>query len=271
MHVTLSSVARPGGPNEDFAVSSSECVVVLDGAGMPKGLPTGCIHGVAWFAQRLGNALFREATETRRDLADCLATAIQRTADLHRGTCDVDSPFSPSAMVAALRVQEEEEAEWLVLGDVVLVLDDGREPAVITDQRLAEVASGERAALRTAEPGSDGELRTHTKLVQAERAMRNRPGGFWVAAADPEAAAEAITGSTPLGDLRRVALLSDGAARFVDTFALGDWSTCLGTLQQHGTAALIGQVRDAEFSDPARGRWPRSKMHDDATVIFARF
>ncbi|WOX23350.1 protein phosphatase 2C domain-containing protein [Streptomyces solicathayae] len=269
MHVALSSAARPGGSNEDFAVGSAECVVVLDGAGTPEGLPTGCIHGVAWFARTLGSALHSEAVEARGNLAGCLATAIRNTTDLHRGTCDVDSPFSPSATVAVLRSRGA-EAEWLVLGDAALVLDHGGEPEVITDQRLAGVASEERAALRTAVPGSVEEGRTHTRLVQAERAMRNTPGGYWVAAADPGAAEEAITGSTPLAHVRRAALLTDGAARFVDTFALGDWSACLDTLQQHGPADLIKQVRDAEFSDPALDRWPRSKMHDDATVIFAR-
>lgn len=270
MDFALSSTPRPGGPNEDFAIGSAECVVVLDGAGMPKGLPTGCIHGVAWFVQRLGNSLHREATESRRDLTHCLATAIERTADLHRGTCDADSPFSPSAMVAVLRVQDE-QAEWLVLGDGSLVLDEGQNPLVVTDQRLKAVASEKRAALRAAKPGSQEERATHTSLVEEERALRNRPGGFWVAAAEPEAAAEALTGTMPLAHLRRAALLTDGSARFVDTFAFGDWSDCLDVLEQHGPASLIGRVRDAEQSDPDRERWPRSKGHDDATVIFARF
>ncbi|MEV5973012.1 protein phosphatase 2C domain-containing protein [Streptomyces sp. NPDC051921] len=270
MDFALSSTPRPGGPNEDFALGSAECVVVLDGAGMPKGLPTGCEHGVAWYVRRLGNALHREATESRRDLAHCLATAIERTADLHRDTCEVDSPFSPSAMVAMLRVRDE-QAEWLVLGDGTFVLDEGQEPSVVSDQRLKAVASEKRAALRAAEPGSPEERAVHTALVEEERALRNRQGGFWVAAADPEAAAEALTGSTPIAHLKRAALLTDGSARYVDTFGLGDWADFLEVLERHGTASLICQVREAELSDPDRKRWPRSKGHDDATVIFARF
>ncbi|MFF3317638.1 protein phosphatase 2C domain-containing protein [Streptomyces sp. NPDC003035] len=270
MHVSLSSLSRPGGVNEDFAIASAECAVVLDGAGTPKGLPTGCVHGVAWFAQRLGTMLHREAVESGRDLARCLATAIEGTAKLHRATCDVGSPFSPSATVAVLRSRGQ-DVEWLVLGDAVLVLDGGGRPEVVTDQRLARVASEERVALRTTERGPEGELGAHTALVEAERAMRNRPGGYWVAAAEPEAADEAITGRMSIAQLDRAALLTDGASRFVDTFALGDWSTCLDVLEHHGTADLIDQVRDAERSDINLERWPRSKTHDDATVIFARF
>ncbi|MFF8275081.1 protein phosphatase 2C domain-containing protein [Streptomyces lateritius] len=270
MHVSLTSLPRPGGRNEDFAIASPECAVVLDGAGTPNGLPTGCVHGVAWFAQRLGTLLHREAVESGRDLARCLSTSIEGTAKLHQATCDVGSPFSPSATVAVLRSRGQ-DVEWLVLGDAVLVLDDGREPEVVTDQRLARVASEERAALRTAGRGLRGELAAHTALVEAERAIRNRPGGYWVAAAEPEAADEALMGRMPIAQLERAALLTDGAARFVDTFALGTWPTCLEVLEHHGTANLIGQVRDAERSDIDLERWPRSKTHDDATVIFARF
>ncbi|MFD0367331.1 protein phosphatase 2C domain-containing protein [Streptomyces sp. NPDC127114] len=270
MDLALTSVPRPGGPNEDFVIGSAECVVVLDGAGMPKGLPTGCIHGVEWYVQRLGNSLHAEAAESRRDLPDCLATAIERTADLHRDTCEVHSPFSPSAMVAMLRIRDA-RAEWLVLGDGAVVLNDGRETVVVSDQRLEAVASEKRAALRVAEPGSPEERAVHTALVEEERALRNRSGGFWVAAAEPEAAAEALTGSMPINRLKRAALLTDGSTRYVDTFGFGDWAECLDILEHYGPAVFIGRIREAERSDPDRTRWPRSKGHDDATVAFARF
>jgi hypothetical protein len=66
-----------------------------------------------------------------------------------------------------------------------------------------------------------------------------------------------------------MALMTDGAARFVDTFALGDWRNCLDLLERRGPAELISQVRHAELSDANLERWPRSKQHDDATAAFA--
>lgn len=38
--------------------------------------------------------------------------------------------------------------------------------------------------------------------AQQAEAARNQPGGFWLAAAGPAAASEAITGPEPVGDLR---------------------------------------------------------------------
>jgi hypothetical protein len=48
-------------------------------------------------------------------------------------------------------------------------------------------------------------------FMKAIREHRNRPGGFWAAAANPAAAYESITGSRPVEDVESVALLSDGA------------------------------------------------------------
>ena len=63
------------------------------------------------------------------------------------------------------------------------------------------------------------------------------------------------------------ALLSDGAARAVDPFGLGDWQDVLTILAAAGPGELIRQVRAAETADPAGLRWPRNKIHDDAAAI----
>ncbi|MFJ2933466.1 protein phosphatase 2C domain-containing protein [Streptomyces sp. NPDC087219] len=241
-------------------------VVLLDGAGMPSELQPPCGHGVAWFARTLGTAMCLTATG-EKSLPDALAAAIAQTADLHRDTCAVDDPLSPSATLAALRVRED-SVDWLVLGDCTLVLDHGRAPEVIMDDRLSMAAREERAAVRTAPPGSDARRALHGRLVRAERALRNRPGGYWVAAADPLAAGAALHGTYPRGDVRRAALLTDGAARLVTLFALADWSECLTALATEGPETLVGRVRDVELSDPTSTRWPRSKTHDDATVVY---
>jgi hypothetical protein len=61
---TLNGATEPAGPdrlNEDFYLASPEVVVVVDGAGTPPGWESGCTHGVAWFARRLGGAVFAAA------------------------------------------------------------------------------------------------------------------------------------------------------------------------------------------------------------------
>jgi hypothetical protein len=59
----------------------------------------------------------------------------------------------------------------------------------------------------------------------------------------------------------------NGGARAVDPFQLCDWQGLLTILATAGPGELIRQVRAVEAADPAGIRWPRNKIHDDATAI----
>ena len=87
------------------------------------------------------------------------------------------------------------------------------------------------------------------------------------AAAMPEAALQASTGTLSRTGLRGVALLSDGATRITDRYGLLTWPAVLGVVRDHGPAELIRQVRAAEDSDQDCARWPRAKARDDATIV----
>jgi hypothetical protein len=104
--------------------------------------------------------------------------------------------------------------------------------------------------------------------VETLRGHRNQPDGFWVAAAAPEAAHHGITGTLDVDEARTMMLLTDGASRIVDRFGLHDWSWAQSLVSYSGPQALIRAVRDAEHSDPSGQRWPRGKIHDDATVAY---
>ena len=80
MRVQLATVAAgSGAQNEDFAAATPAAAVLLDGAGIPQGLESGCVHGVAWFARTLGTVLLAHiADPASGQLADCLHDAIER-------------------------------------------------------------------------------------------------------------------------------------------------------------------------------------------------
>lgn len=98
--------------------------------------------------------------------------------------------------------------------------------------------------------------------------MRNTPGGYWVAAADPAAASQALTGTESASRVQGAALLADGAARLVTTFHATDWQGYMTLLRHGGPEEVLRQVREAEESDPDLSRWPRSKQYDDATTAY---
>lgn len=254
-------------PNEDFAAVVPGAVVLLDGAGYHPASGIGCVHGIAWYARTLGGLLAAGACDDRVPLAEVLSRGIERVCQMHAGTCDLRHPATPGATVIIAR-QSGDSLEYLVLCDSVLVLQPrAGEPRAITDTQLSETEARVRpaAGLRPGTPEYDAAWRAYSRELED---ARNHPGGYWLAAADPAAAGHALTGSQPLAGLSAVALLSDGASRLADRFHLATWAQVCHILCRDGPSGLIERVRTAESTDPRGERWPRGKIHDDATAVF---
>jgi hypothetical protein len=262
-------VTQPGAQelaNEDWAGVAPGLAVVLDGLSAPGSTGTGCRHGTPWYVAQLGPRLLTLATDPTRTLVYALAEAIRQVADLHPD-CDLTHPGTPSATLVLLRALGE-RADYLVLADAVMLLDTADGLRAVTDDRINHLATEERAAASRLPTGSASHLRRRMRLTTALRRARNRPGGYWVAAADPLAATQAITGSLARRDLYRAVLLSDGASRLVDVFGLATWSEVLTVVDESGPEELVRRVRAAEAADPQGRRWPRTKRNDDATVVY---
>jgi hypothetical protein len=268
MHAAIATPAgSPDAANEDWAgVLVPGLAVVLDGLSAPDGTGTGCRHGTPWYVSKLGPRLLALAAEPARSLVDALAEAIQQVAGLHPG-CDLKHPGTPSATMVLLRAHDD-GADYLALADAVLLLDTADGLQVVSDERVNQLAGKEREAANQVPTGSALKLRRRAQLTRALRRARNRPGGYWVAAADPQAASQALTGSLPCKGLRRAVLLSDGASRLVDLFELAGWGELLTLLDENGPEELLRQVRAAEAVDPEGRQWPRTKRSDDATAIY---
>jgi hypothetical protein len=268
--VEISTDAAPGHHNEDFAAANANGIVLLDGAGLADVDDGGCVHGVAWYAHHLGNAILRGLAEPggcRTHLRGVLADAIERVAGMHCSTCDLNHPGTPTATVVVAQLAQD-RLSYLVLADSTLVIRRHGTYQVITDAREAHVGATLRGPMDAAAGGSPEHHSALRDYVAEMRAYRNRPGGYWVAGSDPDVAEQAITGSVPLADVESVGLFSDGATRLVYRFGLRTWSEMLTTVATVGPAEVIRQVREAERSDPTCSRWPRAKVYDDATIAF---
>ena len=249
MQFTVASEPSPGRPNEDLAVIGPGWAILLDGATAPEDIDSGCIHDVPWLVRHLGSELVRSLMSTPdMPLVDSLVDAISVTCTAHKATCDLDNPDSPSSTVAMLR-QRGIHLDYLLLADSPLVLDLGGDghPLLLVDDRTAHLSDYSFAGIRAA---------------------RNKPGGFYVASTQPDAAYEAVRGTMPVDKIRRGALLSDGASRLVDLFDRITWTELLDVLQSGGPSELIARTREVERQGamPTDGR--RRKPHDDATAIF---
>jgi hypothetical protein len=253
-------------PTEDHVVTLPNAVLLLDGA---TALRPGARSG-GWYAERLSVALAeRLIAAPQADLTEVLAAAITEVA----ATYELCPGAAPSSTVAMLRWTDD-AVDALVLADspVIVFTDDG--PDALLDERLAALRSpggGYRGRLR----GGGGYGPEHVAALRAGGAsmsrLRNVAGGFWVAEADPAAAAQAFTRRWPRQRVRAVLVASDGVSCGVDDYGLFDWPEALDIAERNGPADVLSRVREAERADPDGVRWPRPKRHDDQALVLVRF
>ena len=244
MRITYATASAPGRVNEDYAVCGNEWAVVLDGATAPDGVDSGCVHDVPWLVRHLAAAVTRRILLDSGSLSDLLAGAIEETRDAHASTCDLGNPDSPSSTISIVRVQNG-VGDYLTLGDSPIVIRGADQALVpIADERIAHLPGGRPYSL---------------ELV---RSLRNKPGGFWVASTDPDAAYHAVTRSGPFEEGTEVGIFTDGVSRLVESYGY-EWEHVFSILDTGGPGSVIELVRAAERERPLR----RGKQHDDATAV----
>ncbi|OSY53905.1 hypothetical protein BG846_00422 [Streptomyces fradiae ATCC 10745 = DSM 40063] len=181
-------------------------------------------------------------------------------------------PASPAPIPSAFDPHAVERAwplvsRWRARHSTLLLANWEGETTAVADRRLDEVGKRLRGPVDALPTGTPEHAAALAEYRDALTGLRNRPGGFWIAGPDPLAAEHALAGTVPLESLASVTLLSDGATRLVDKFALADWREVLAVLDSTGPDGLIRRVREVEGGDPDGRRWPRGKTHDDATVV----
>jgi hypothetical protein len=237
----------PGRTNEDHVVVAAGFAIVLDGVTQLPGLDSGCVHGPGWYVRTLGANLATALSDDPAVPLDAALTgAIRDVCAGHAGTCDLTNPNSPSSTVAVVR-ERDEHLDYLVLCDSAVVFEGDDGLVVVDDDRTERLPSYDRASVA---------------------ALRNRPGGFWVASTMPEAAAEALTGTVEADRVRRLLLCTDGVSRLVQYFDR-TWPEVFALAEAAGPGAVIDAVRAAEIEHPDRITHPvrNVKKHDDATLV----
>ena len=258
MHVTLAQHPEPPS-GDDRAFVTSNAVIVLDGASAfaARDVPA------STYAEHLGSTLASLVEESDEPLTALLADAIKATAaalDLTPGG------RAPSSTVAVVRRRADATVDVLVLGDSQVVIPG----EIVRDDRLAPLASAERTAYRTRLEhghGYDDEHRRILAALQAEQLQhRNKPGGYWIAEADPAAADHAFTRYLTPGQIPWCVLATDGAYKPMEYLGLDDWPS-VATATSAEVATILRRCQDWEASDSRGQLLPRAKRHDDKTLI----
>ncbi len=218
----------PGWPNEDFAAAAPGAAVLLDGC---TTTPRGASTGCLH-----GVAWYARA------LGGVLLGQI---------SADPVVPLT-EALATAIEQVRASHAESCDLGNPLTPA------ATVTAVRAAPAGYQVLALADSVIIADYGKDRAPLVITYRHRA----------ASTDPAAAGQARTATLARAGLQAIALLSDGATRLAAEYGLLGWPDLARVLREEGPAELVGQVRAAEDIDPDGARWPRSKLRDDATVLY---
>lgn len=255
----FSAVSLPGGsaPNEDSYLVSERSALVLDG--ITRYPDDGCVHDVPWYVGRLGAAIAHRIgseIDLRQVLGDAITSACRE--HLEAATCDLENPVTPGSTVGMVR-REGDRLAWLLLGDCTVAWRDRKGRVEFrSDDRLANLAGVPSVSV--------GGLRRWA--VAYVESVRNREGGYWVAAADAGAASRALTGRLELDGVSEALLCTDGLTRLVERYGY-TWPELFERVAEVGVEGLVALVRDHGERDTRFH--PEAKRHDDATAVHLRF
>lgn len=265
MRITAAQLPEPP-HGADRIVVTGNAVAVLDGASAfePASVPPG------EYASRLGASITAALTDDpEAPLPSVLAEAITATAAA-LGLADGNG--CPSSTVVMARLAGD-ALNLLALGDSYVFYGTGpggTGSGTLTDGRLAGLRLPQQRRYRERLAAGGGYDDAHRELLRAlqrgQRRHRNRPGGYWIAAADPAAASRALTITLPATADTWAVLATDGAVNTARHLGLDDWPA----LARSGSAALARLLRACQgweqHADPDGRQFPRSKRHDDKAI-----
>ena len=252
-------------PGQDCWTVTEHAAVVLDGASSF----TPSVADATQYVTTLAEALAQRLPILDSAIPDVLRDAIGVTVT----ELDLTSESTPSSTVVIAR-ERSSTLEVFVLGDSTAVVQttDGQLHR-ITDSRLSEVAPHLRTEYRLRLSEGSGYDERHRALLgdlqREEERVRNRPDGYWIAAADEHAAEHGVTASFPLESVEFCVLSTDGAQRVIDHLDI-DWQDVVRQAPDSLDSFLERLRRWEETVDPNGVRLPRSKRHDDKTLVVCR-
>ncbi|GGM34371.1 hypothetical protein GCM10010102_32400 [Promicromonospora citrea] len=240
--------------------------MVLDGATSVAGDRS---HDPGWYAGRLADVLARELPGGR-PIPDLVAAAIAEVRD----TDGLKAETSPTCTVAIARWTDDVVEAYSLCDSLVVVLGTDGSEVVHTDDDLGAAVGARRAAYRARLAAGLGYDEGHRQLLvelqEVQARWRNRPGGYWVAGTEPEAAYHAVTSTVARVDVAGLVLATDGVDLERHPIAR-TWREVYDEALRSGPEQVLHDLHAAEEADPDGRRWARSKRHDDKTLVVVPF
>lgn len=188
----------------------------------------------------------------------------------HKNGIDTSDPLNRFACTVAA----------VQLTDGVASLLQSSDTLIITEDRSGNVTlplgytDGDLAIMKKWRLLADAGHKNIRALVDDDVKSLRRTANktYGVLNGDPAVHGFLRTAALPLRDIASILIISDGM--FIPKEDPGeeeDWGEHLRLCKESGLDGLLRHVRSLENTDPSLTRYPRYKLHDDATGIFVRF
>lgn len=263
--------------NEDYVAVRSTYAVLLDGASGITGtrvLPHHSGSDAQWFSHFVGGRIC-EYLVASRGVIDSIRLAVDdsRVFIGEYGVTD-NEDLLPSSTLVVVSVTGG-LVDIVSLGDspVFIGLKDGS-LVTMSDSRIAEL---DQVAVDAMVDRSRGRAMTGVQkraavndILLANRQLKNKPDGYWILDPSGVALDHLNVMRFSVEDVDYVCAMSDGLERAFDLFALADPAAFLAKATRESFDELLVRLRAEERQDPDFDRYPRLKMHDDATCFMLR-
>lgn len=263
--------------NEDYVAVGSTYAALLDGASGITGtrvLPHHSGSDAQWFSHFVGGHIC-EYLDMSRGIVDSIWLAVEDSRDfiVEYGVTDNEDLFPSSTLVVVS-----------VAGDLVDIVSLGDSPVFIglkdgslvtmSDSRIAEL---DQAAVDAMVDHSRGSVMTGVQkraavndILLTNRQLKNKPDGYWILDPSGVALDHLNVRRFCIAAIDYVCAMSDGLERAFNLFGLADPAAFLSDATRESFYELLVRLRAEENLDPDFDRYPRLKLHDDASCFMLR-
>ena len=251
--------------NEDVCAAAEDYAFVLDGAsGLNETNRMGPMSDACWLVSSLKNWLILHIHEDR-SLEEILRDGLRHLADQYGEYSGLESP---SCTITIIRIRND-ELEYYVLGDSLLLIETEDRLYSFCDEAVEQVeglmiARMQELSIEKMKPFL--EMRPYVSdLLQKHRLMKNTPEGYWICDLSGVGLSHAMTGSLPLEEVRRCALMSDGMMQLKE-FRNLDNEGFLDLLYRR-KSRCFPLLMEFQEQDIRCRVLPRLKKRDDTTLV----
>ncbi|WP_440897552.1 protein phosphatase 2C domain-containing protein [Amphibacillus sp. Q70] len=263
---------------EDRLGFGDNYMFVLDGAtGIAANQIPDYLSDTVWFVETATQFLNDKlSTEPDKKTKDILIEFSKHMNDQFHALDigDIDKFALPSAAFIMAR-KVGHQLEIVSIGDCTGVIEfHSGEYKVIHDNRVTELDNRVIDAMKRIKEQQNISL-IETKpfvkdLLKENRLLKNKPNGYQVLDFSNIALESSIYEKYPYDEIKTICLFSDGVDSYFTDFKISDGPIgLLKDIEEQGIHRILDRLRIEEETDPYCDHYPRLKMKDDATLIWA--